>query len=63
NVWEWCEDSFSIEGLDIPLKAVKGGGFRNIAENLKIGFTIGESPESCAADRGFRCVWSPSKKK
>ncbi len=53
NVWEW-----SLEDLDEgegTARALRGGGFGNIAGGLACGFRLAAPPETARDNVGFRC--------
>ena len=56
NVWEWCIDEY---GTSIPAngpRVLRGGGWRNSAESLRVAARSRAAPAITYDDLGFRCV-------
>ena len=56
NVWEWCIDEY---GTSIPAngpRVLRGGGWRNSAESLRVSARSRAAPAITYDDLGFRCV-------
>jgi len=66
NVWEWCQDWFeddvsqSVTDPSGPLlgssKVVRGGSWKNDAEQCHSAYRSSRKPDSCSSDVGFRLL-------
>ncbi|MEB3162337.1 MAG: SUMF1/EgtB/PvdO family nonheme iron enzyme [Prochlorothrix sp.] len=72
NVWEWCWDNWSSSSNVLPqdgkpllkggsdtYRAVRGGSWRNSADNCRSGHRIHYIPGNSGDNRGFRVVLLP----
>ena len=67
NVSEWCEDWFALySNPHLPpitgsLKAVRGGGWKSTALEIRVGHRRSEAPAQASPEIGFRCAADPGK--
>ena len=58
NVWEWCQDFFDQDGSDpdADMRAARGGGWGNLATDVKTSSRGGIKPGQALNSVGFRVV-------
>ena len=56
NVWEWCQDFFDQAGSDpdVDMHAARGGGWGNLATDVKTSSRSGIKPSQTLNSVGFR---------
>ncbi|WP_067840073.1 formylglycine-generating enzyme family protein [Amphibacillus sediminis] len=62
NVWEWCQDSFAVNGVTKPNSRVMRGGsylcHHSYCNRYRVAARTSNTPDSSSGNMGFRCVVS-----